>query len=68
MELGTFKGHNTVLFAHHASPEAKVFTLDLEPTEVVKMGVKPVEGDLRAHAPQTAHILGGGLISSRDRP
>ena len=26
-------------------------------------GVSP-----RVHAPQTAHILGGGLISSRDRP
>jgi predicted O-methyltransferase YrrM len=47
MELGTFKGHNTVLFAHYASPDAEVFTLDLDPGEVGNMGVKPVEGDLK---------------------
>lgn len=34
-EIGTFEGLTSIVFARNASPEAKVFTLDLPPREAV---------------------------------
>jgi predicted O-methyltransferase YrrM len=47
MEIGTFRGHNTVLFARFAAPGAEIFTLDLDPKTVSGLKTEPMDGDLK---------------------
>jgi len=46
-EFGTFKGHNTVLFAQNSGQSTEVYTLDLPASDVAAMDTKPCDGDLK---------------------